>query len=224
VSTPDATQALVSHPELVLHPEGGQPERQESVLLALARTVEARDPYTRGHCVRVASYAVALGRALGLDTRDLWALDRAGHLHDLGKVGIPDRIVLKPGPLTRREWAIMSRHPVIGERICRPLRSLRRVLPIIRHHHERLDGSGYPDGLTGDAIPLTARVLQVVDIFDALTAARPYRGALSQTAALGVLREETARGWRDPQVVALFLKLMLANGPPTASISGIRDA
>ena len=192
-------------------------EHAETMLLTLGRTVEAKDPYTQGHCERLAAYSVALGLMLGLPSDDLAALDRGGALHDLGKIGIPDAILLKPAGLTGAEWAIMREHPVIGERICLPLRSLRRVLPIIRHHHERWDGGGYPDGLGGAAIPLTARILQVVDIFDALTTARPYKPALSQATALAALREEVARGWRDPGVVEPFIELVERGGLPEVS-------
>lgn len=183
-------------------------EHAEAMLLTLGRTVEARDPYTQGHCERLAAYSVALGRELGLPQEELTALDRGGTLHDLGKIGIPDAILLKPGGLSEAELAIMREHPVIGERICLPLRSLQRVLPIIRHHHERWDGSGYPDGLVGEATPLTARILQVVDIFDALRTARPYKPALPLTTACDVLRDEVARGWRDPGVVEPLIKLV----------------
>ena len=189
-------------------------EHAETMLLTLGRTVEAKDPYTQGHCARLAAYSVALGQALGLQPDDLTALDRGGALHDLGKIGIPDAILLKPAGLTEAEWAVMREHPSIGERICLPLRSLRRVLPIIRHHHERWDGGGYPDGLVGEAIPLTARILQVADIFDALTTARPYKPALSQATALAALREEVARGWRDPGVVEPFIALVERGGLP----------
>jgi len=192
-------------------------EHAETMLLTLGRTVEAKDPYTQGHCERLAAYSVALGQELGLPPDDLTALDRGGALHDLGKIGIPDAILLKPAGLTKAEWTIMREHPIIGERICLPLRSLKRVLPIIRHHHERWDGGGYPDGLAGEAIPLTARILQVVDIFDALTTERPYKPALSQATALAALREEVARGWRDPGVVEPFIDLVERGSLPEAS-------
>jgi len=192
-------------------------EHAEAMLVTLGRTVEAKDPYTQGHCERLSAYSVALARALGRPPEELMALDRGGALHDLGKIGIPDAILLKPTGLGEAEWAIMREHPAIGERICLPLRSLKPVLPIIRHHHERWDGSGYPDGLSGEAIPLTARILQVVDIFDALTTARPYKPALSHAAAIRALQDEVARGWRDPHVVQPFIELVERGGLPEVS-------
>ena len=119
----------------------------ESVIVSLALTIEARDSTTEGHCQRLAQYAFALGQALGLNDDDLSALARGGYLHDVGKIGIPDGVLLKPGPLTRDEYELIKQHPIVGERLCGELRSLRNVRPIVRHHHERLDGSGYPDGL-----------------------------------------------------------------------------
>jgi putative two-component system response regulator len=187
-------------------------EHAETMLLTLGRTVEAKDPYTQGHCERLAADAVALGTRLGLPPEDLIALDRGGSLHDLGKIGIPDAILLKPGPLSEAEWGIMREHPLIGERICLSLKSLQRVLPIIRCHHERWDGGGYPDGLKDVAIPVTARILQIVDIYDALRTARPYKPALSVETACDILREEVGRGWRDPDVVHPFIELVERNG------------
>ncbi len=192
-------------------------EHAEAMLLALGRTVEAKDPYTQGHCEQLAAYSVALGKQLGLPAAELTALELGGTLHDLGKIGIPDAILLKPAALSEAEWAIMREHPVIGERICLPLRSLQRVLPIIRHHHERWDGSGYPDGLAGEAIPITARVLQVADIFDALATARPYKPALPLATACDILRDEMARGWRDPGVVLQFIELVERGDLPVAA-------
>jgi len=145
--------------------------------------------------------------AMSLDQSALAALYRGGYLHDVGKVGIPDSILFKPGKLTAQEWVVMRSHPVRGEEICRHLKSLGPILPIIRHHHERWDGSGYPDGLRGQQIPLLARIVQVADIYDALTNPRPYKQAFSSEEAIGVIEEETARGWRDPEVVAVFLRL-----------------
>lgn len=187
-------------------------ENVEAVLVSLALAVEAKDPSTHGHCERLSDYAVQLGQQLALPSDDLRALRRAGYLHDLGKIAVPEAILLKPGPLTPEEASIMRLHPVVGERICRPLRSLRLVLPIIRHHHERWDGSGYPDGLAGESIPLTARILQIVDVFDALIVDRPYRASLSRADATQVLQEEARKGWYDPQMVAEFLGFLNSNG------------
>jgi putative two-component system response regulator len=177
----------------------------ESVIVSLALTIEARDSTTDGHCQRLAQYAFALGRTLGLDEDDLSALARGGYLHDVGKIGIPDAVLLKRGPLTPDEYALIKQHTVVGERLCGELRSLRTVRPIVRHHHERLDGSGYPDGLCGDAIPLLAQIMGVVDVFDALTTDRPYRAALPVASAVAELRSEVARGWRRAGLVETFL-------------------
>jgi putative two-component system response regulator len=182
-------------------------DETEAILFALAQAMEQRDRQTAGHCERLAFMGVALGMAMRLDRTCLLALYRGGYLHDVGKVGIPDSILFKPGKLTSEEWVTMRSHTVRGEEICRHLKSLGPALPIIRHHHERWDGSGYPDGLRGKQIPLLARLLQVADIYDALTSPRPYKPAFSPGKALGILREETDRGWRDPQVVDLFASL-----------------
>ncbi len=179
----------------------------EAVILALAQAVEMRDQHTAGHCHRLALYSVALGRALGLTQEQLGALYRGGYLHDLGKVALPDSILFKPASLNEQEWETMRRHPEAGEAICRLLPSLAPVLPIIRSHHERWDGSGYPDGLRGRSIPLLARILQLADIYDALTSRRPYKDAYSREEALDIMQEETDRGWRDPELMDLFLKL-----------------
>lgn len=183
-------------------------ENAEDVLLTLALSVEARDPYTGGHCERLATYAEQLGSHLRLGPEDLTALRRGGYLHDIGKITVPDEILKKGSNLTPAEWRIMQQHPVAGENICRPLKSLRATLPIIRHHHEHWNGSGYPDRLTGKSIPLLARVLQVVDVYDALRTERPYKPALSQTQTLRTMREEAQRGLWDPFLVDSFLELL----------------
>jgi len=177
----------------------------ESVIVSLALTIEARDGTTGGHCQRLSRYGSALGRVLGLDADDVSALSRGGFLHDVGKVGIPDAVLLKPGPLTVAESDLMHQHTVIGDRLCGTLRSLRNVRPIVRHHHERLDGSGYPDGLRGDAVPLLAQVMSIADAFDAMTTVRPYLPARPAEWAAEELRREALRGWRRMDLVNEFL-------------------
>ena len=179
----------------------------EEILFALALAVEQRDRHTAGHCERLALIGVSMGLAMGLELSSLLVLYRGGYLHDIGKIGIPDSILFKKGKLDAEEWVTMQSHTTRGEEICTPLRSLNPVLPLIRHHHERWDGTGYPDGLRGEDIPLLARVLQIADIYDALISARPYKPAISPEDAIRTIEEETDRGWRDPQVVKLFLRL-----------------
>jgi putative two-component system response regulator len=176
-------------------------ESAETVLFSLALSIEAKDPYTEGHCDRISKYSVSLGERLNLPIELRVALRRAGVVHDIGKVAVPEHILLKPGPLTPDEWAVMKQHPVVGARICAPLKSFRHVLPVILHHHEKLDGSGYPEGLKGEQIALTARILQTVDIYDALTTERPYRKALSPAEAFEVMHKEVKRGWWDGSLV-----------------------
>ena len=182
-------------------------ERAESVLFSLARSIEGKDPYTHGHCERLAEESVLLGERVGLSDDQIIALRRAGVVHDIGKVAVPDAILLKPGRLTPEEWEVIRQHPIVGERICAPLKSFRSVLPIIRHHHERYNGTGYPDGLRGDEIPIAARVLQIVDVYDALTTERPYKKAFSLAEALTTMREEVAKGWWDPQIFDTFERM-----------------
>jgi putative two-component system response regulator len=179
----------------------------EAVILSLARTVEARDAYTEGHCQRLSTMASALGRHLGLTAGEIAALERGGILHDVGKIGIPDSILLKPGALTREEFETMKQHTVIGDRLCSELRLLRAVRPIVRHHHERLDGSGYPDGLAGREVPLLAQIMGVADVFDALTTARPYKRAHEPARAFEELSAEARRGWRDGEIVDALAEL-----------------
>jgi len=186
----------------------------ESVILSLALTIEARDAYTDGHCQRLAAYAVALGQALGLGEDDIAALERGGFLHDVGKIGIPDAVLLKPQPLTTAEYEIVKQHTIIGDRLCGSLRSLRHARPIVRHHHERLDGSGYPDGVAGDDFPLLAQIMGIVDLFDAITTSRPYRAAQSAECAFDELVHEVACGWKRADLVDVFIALVRANGLP----------
>ncbi len=184
-------------------------ENAETILYSLALSIEAKDPYTEGHCDRLSKYSVALAEHLGLSEELRVTLHRAGIIHDIGKIAVPEHVLLKPGRLTDEEWIIMRQHPIVGERICSPLKSFRLVLPVIRHHHEKFDGSGYPDGLKGEQIPLTARILQTVDIYDALTTDRPYRKALQPREALAIMQEEVKRGWWDGAVVNALQALML---------------
>ena len=187
-------------------------ENAESVLFTLALSIESRDPYTYGHCTRLAEFSARLGERLGLPADDIVALRRAGVVHDVGKVVVPDAVLLKPGPLTLEEREVIKPHAAAGEHICSPLKSFRSVLPIIRHHHERWDGSGYPDGLAGDKIPLLARVLQIVDVYDALTTKRPYRDALPQSEAWEILLEEVKRNWWDGDMVREFQSMISTEG------------
>jgi putative two-component system response regulator len=184
-----------------------QLEQTESILFALAQAVEKRDQGTGRHCERIAIFSVALGMSLALPRTHLLALYRGGYLHDIGKVAVPDAILFKQGSLSPADWEVMRGHTVKGEEICGSLKTLSPVLPIIRSHHERWDGSGYPDGLRGPAIPLLARILQMADIYDALTCARPYKAALSPEHALSVMQQETERGWRDPDMMELFRRM-----------------
>jgi putative two-component system response regulator len=178
-----------------------------AVILSLSLTIEARDRYTEGHCLRLCNYATALGTSLGLDQDDQSALARGGYLHDIGKVGVPDAVLSKAGRLTPAEYEQMKLHTVIGDHLCGELRSLRRVRPIVRSHHERLDGSGYPDGLRGDAIPLLAQIMGVVDVYDALTTERPYKPAWSPEVAFEELSREARRGWHCAALVDSLAEL-----------------
>ena len=195
-------------------------DNAEAVLSSLALSIEAKDPYTEGHCDRLSKYSVAVAEKLGLPEDLRVALRRGGLVHDIGKLSVPEHILLKPGPLTLEERKIMEQHTIAGERICAPLRSFRHVLPIIRSHHEKRDGSGYPDGLKGEQIPLTARILQITDIYDALTTDRPYRKALSLERAFAIMREEVKRGWWDASILLEFEAVVSAQKPMQPAGSG----
>jgi response regulator RpfG family c-di-GMP phosphodiesterase len=182
-----------------------------SAIDSLVRTLEARDPYTSGHSMRVRHYALKLAGALGLDGRTRKQISLAAKLHDIGKVGLPEAILNKPGPLTEAEFAVVREHPVAGERILSPIIRDPLVLAAIRSHHERYDGFGYPDGLIGDQTPLLARIIAVVDCFDAMTSARAYRNAMPVAAALAVVAEE-AGTHLDPQLVPPFIAVIRAEG------------
>ncbi|HUK32142.1 MAG TPA: HD domain-containing phosphohydrolase [Candidatus Acidoferrum sp.] len=206
---PSSRWEALSRVQSILHLKSYIDEQAESVVMALARSIEARDPLSAGHCQRVSEYATLLGKRLGLPQDDVQALGLAGLLHDVGKVAVPDAILFKPAPLSREEFDIMKQHSMAGERICAPIKSLRAVLPVIRHHHERIDGTGYPDGLRGENIPLNARIMHVVDVYDALTTDRPYRKHLSRECATNIMLEEVGKSWLDSSLVDQFISLPL---------------
>ncbi len=180
-------------------------DHTEQVLFSIARAIESRDPNTGDHCDRLVTLSDAFGAYLNLSRAQRRDLQWGSYLHDIGKVGIPDSVLLKTGKLTPQEWEIMRQHVLIGERICQPLRTMRGAIPIILHHHERWDGSGYPYQLSGNRIPYLAQVFQIIDIYDALTSERPYKRGLNQEEALQVIVAETQRGWRNPELVQQFL-------------------
>ncbi len=176
-------------------------EQAENVLVSLATALDAKDTYTSGHALRVADYADALGGAVGLDRLTRRDLRRAGLLHDIGKIGTRLDYLQKPGPLTTAEYEEVKKHPVIGYEICKPLRTMAPLLPLIRGHHERIDGRGYPDALRAEQIPVTLRCLSVSDVYDALTSDRSYRKALSPAEALEIIHREASVGMWDPRIV-----------------------
>ena len=182
-------------------------ESTEAIMKMLGEVVEARDPYTEGHCQRLTEYAAALGTALGLGAADIDVLNRGAALHDIGKISVPDAVLLKPGKLDSHEWSLMREHPVVGDNLCRTVRSLDRVRPIVRWHHERIDGRGYPDRLGGDDIPLVAQIVGIVDVFDALTTNRPYRTAMTNDTAYDIMIKEAVSGWRPVELVRTFIEL-----------------
>lgn len=185
-----------------------QLDNAEAVLFAMARMIEAKDSYTAQHCARLIKTCRVFGQALALSDADMDALLKGAVLHDVGKIGVPDSILLKQGPLDAAEWTVMRRHPQIGAQLCAGLNSIGEAVPIILHHHERWDGSGYPGGLRGEAIPYLARTFQIADIFDALRHRRPYGVELPLAEVIQTLRQETDRGWRDPVLVGVFLDLL----------------
>jgi putative two-component system response regulator len=187
-------------------------EHTEKVILMLAKTIDARDPYTAGHSGRVAEYADRLAIRMGVEVDARLEMRRGALFHDLGKIVIPDSVLLKPGTLTPAEREIVEEHPTVGHELLSPMRTMRRTLPVVQLHHERLDGSGYPQGLSGSAIPLPVRIVTVADIFDALTTDRAYRGALSTETAFEILRDGVRRGWWDKDVVDILAALVEQEG------------
>ncbi|MEO1762648.1 MAG: two-component system response regulator [Cyanobacteria bacterium J06629_18] len=183
-------------------------DHAEKALFSIARAIESRDPNTGDHCERLVKLGKAFGEYLGLTRYQVRDLMWGGYLHDIGKVGISDSVLLKKGKLTPDEWEEMRQHVLIGEQICQPLRSMRGVIPIIRNHHERWDGSGYPDGLKEDEIPFLAQVFQLIDIYDALTSERPYKKAFTPIEALSIMVEETEKGWRDTKLMQKFTEFI----------------
>jgi putative two-component system response regulator len=180
----------------------------ETVLFSLARMVEARDRDTSDHCDRLSHIAVVFGQELGLEQEDLDALRRGGVLHDIGKLGIPDEILLKKGKLDVDEWQVMKQHAAIGAALCSPLRTMKRTADIAQYHHEKWNGSGYPEGLKGEAIPLVARVFQIVDVYDALSSMRPYKPALPLEEVIEIMEQEMVAGFWDPTLMPVFLKIL----------------
>jgi len=176
-------------------------DNAESVVLSLARAVEAKDHTTGNHCDRLILLSREFGKYIGLNEKEIKILERASIVHDVGKIGVPDSILLKPEKLTENEWDVMKRHPILGEEICYPLKSMRDVCPIIRHHHEHWNGMGYPDGLVSDSIPYLARVFQLIDVFDSLASERPYKPAYDTKEALQIMRQETDEGLWDPSLM-----------------------
>jgi HD-GYP domain-containing protein (c-di-GMP phosphodiesterase class II) len=181
-------------------------------VLGLANALEAKDPYTRGHSERVGAWGRRLATALGLPADEIDTVTQAGLLHDLGKIGVPEVVLRKRGALDHDEWTLMRNHPMVGSQIVAPFEFFAGGAAVIRHHHERWDGSGYPDGLAGAAIPLGARIVAVADVFDALTSDRPYRGALPRDIALAYLGEEAGRTL-DADVVTALLDLVYVTDP-----------
>jgi len=186
-----------------------------SIITTLATMIEARDGHSEGHCYRMANYAAALGRRLNLDADDLQALRRGGMLHDIGMLAIPESVILKSGPLDPGEFDVVKTHTTVGDSLCANLRSLQAVRPIVRHHHERRDGSGYPDRLHGSEIPLLAQIISIVDVYDAVTTRRAYQTPQSADDAIGILRSQVEKGWRDHALVEEFVTLITEGRLPS---------
>jgi putative two-component system response regulator len=195
-----------------------QLDSAEAVLFSMARAIEAKDSYTQGHVERVSRMAVRLGQHLGLSDEEIDSLRKGGILHDIGKIGVPDRILNKAGPLSTEERTIIRMHPGQGAKICEKLKSIRGAIPVIRHHHERLDGTGYPDRLSGEEIPLLARVMTIVDIYDALTTTRSYRKSLPPDVALEIMRDEANKGWWDRHVLNEFEAMLRSKTNPVPDV------
>jgi putative two-component system response regulator len=194
-------------------------EHSSRVFEGIALVVERRDAYTHHHGKRIGDFAMEVGRALGIGETDLATLRLAGIFHDVGKIAVPDGILHKPGPLTPEELGTMKSHPTIGADLVRPMQTMERVLPLIRHHHEKLDGSGYPDGWRGQEIPLLVRILSIVDVYDALNTKRPYKEAIPRRRCLDIMREESGRGWWDRDVLETFARILQEHPEPSPAIT-----
>jgi putative two-component system response regulator len=203
LAKPYETKVLLAHVRSLVRMKrlDDETENFESVLASLSSAVEAKDPYTRGHSERVSALGTLVAVELGMDGLQQVLLRRAGLVHDIGKLVVDLSFINKPGKLEEAEWAVMKTHPEAGARICAPLRSALPLIPLVRHHHEKLNGGGYPDGLVEDQIPPEVRVISVADVYDALTTSRPYRSALTHAQAMDILRREVDEGCWDPEVV-----------------------
>lgn len=212
ISKPFDTEELTTKVRSLLKLKSLQDELEhsENIILTLAVAMEARDPYTRGHSTRVGEISRSFASFIGFGKKDQELMRKAGILHDIGKIGLSTAVLCKKGELTAEEMKDIKRHTLIGEEICRPLVSMKEILPVIRSHHERWDGSGFPDGLRGGEIPLYARVLSVVDSFDAMVSKRPYREERSVNMVMEVFRRERESGQWDPDLVAGFIQMMEA--------------
>lgn len=187
-------------------------EHAQVVLEGVAHVVENRDRYTGNHCKRLAEYAERVGRAMGVTEDEVRILRLGGVFHDLGKVAVSDAILNKPGRLTPEEMEVMKTHPGIGAGLCGSMRTMEKVRPLILHHHEKLDGSGYPGGLAAKDIPLLVRIISVVDVYDALATKRSYKESMPQDRCLAILREEVGKGWWDGNVVEALARVLLQPG------------
>ena len=183
-------------------------ESAGAVMMTLAMMIESRDGSAEGHCHRIANNAVSIGRQLGLQGEALQTLRRGGFLHDIGMLAIPDSVLHKPGSLEPEEYTLVQSHTIVGDSLIAGLRSLQSVRPIVRHHHERLDGSGYPDGLCGDEIPLAAQIVGLVDAYESMTFPKAYQPTLTQEQALGNLRAQSVRGWRHADLIEVFAEVL----------------
>lgn len=212
-SKPTSRWEALNRVETIIQLKTYVDQQAEEVLYALARSIELKIPPMAGHSDRLAECAVQFGKHLELAPEELRMLRAGSLLHDIGKVAVPDRILLKPEGLSADEMQIVRRHPVVGEEICAPLKTFRHLLPLIRHHHERSDGSGYPDGLAGDSIPLGAQILQMADIFDALTTDRPYRKELTVESAMNVMHREANQGQLSAKLFREFSIFVWSTNP-----------